>query len=168
MNICPLTLREANAFVIASHRHGGATARSGEKFAIGVEEGVDLLGVAIVGHPLSATFMDDYTAEVLRVCVGPDAPKGACSMLYAACWRVWRSMGGQRLITYTLKTETGASLRGAGWKTVGQTKEMLECKSVWKKKDHINRQWKPIYGQQKWRWQVGEVESNEKRSQEEA
>lgn len=40
-------------------------------------------------------------------------------MLYAACWRAWRSMGGRRLVTYTLPTESGSSLRGAGWIEIG-------------------------------------------------
>ncbi len=31
-------------------------------------------------------------------------------------------MGGMRLLTYTLQTESGASLQGAGWKVVGEVK----------------------------------------------
>ena len=154
MTICPLTLREANAFVLSYHRHNGPTARCGGKFALGVEEGTKLLGVAIVGNPLSATYMDDYTAEVLRTCTSPDAPLGAVSMLYAACWRAWRAMGGRRLITYTLKSESGASLRGAGWKILGETKAMTEDERVWRKNDKLKRQWQPIYGQQKLRWEI--------------
>jgi len=153
MNLCPITLREANAFVASFHRHNGPTARNGGKFAIGLEEAPELFGVAIVGNPLSATYMDGYTAEVLRTCTSPSAPKGAVSMLYAACWRAWRAMGGIRLITYTLTTESGASLRGAGWKIVGQTKAMKDGGSIWRKKDHISRNWQPIYGQQKFRWE---------------
>lgn len=153
MNLCPVTLREANDFVENFHRHNGRTARDGGKFAVGVESEAQLMGVAIVGNPLSATFMDGYTAEVLRVCVGPEAPKNACSMLYQACWRAWRAMGGRRLITYTLKTESGASLRGAGWKVVGETKPV---KPGWRKNDHLNslRTWSPVMGQQKLRWEA--------------
>ena len=46
--------------------------------------------------------------------------RNACSMLYAAAWRVARAMGYKRLVTYILDTENGASLRAAGWKCVGQ------------------------------------------------
>ena len=41
-------------------------------------------------------------------------------MLYRAAWRAAVAMGYRRLITYTLTSETGASLRGAGFKLLGQ------------------------------------------------
>lgn len=158
LTLSPITLRRANDFVAEFHRHNGRTSRNGGKFAISVEgeiEGgfVSTVGVAIVGNPLSATYMDGYTAEVLRVCVLPSAPKNACSMLYGACWRAWRAMGGRRLITYTLQSESGASLRGAGWKIVGETQPRGEG---WDKKDHLTREWQPIYGQAKFRWEASQ------------
>jgi len=147
-----MTLRIANDFVARYHRHNGRTARNGGKWACGLAYGKKLIGVAIVGNPLSATLMDGWTAEVLRVCVLPNSPKGACSMLYAACWRAWAAMGGRRLVTYTLKTESGASLRGAGWRIVGETKPV---KKGWRKDDHLNktRTHSPVMLQVKWRWQ---------------
>ena len=42
-------------------------------------------------------------------------------MLYGACWRAAKAMGYTKLITYTLESESGDSLRGAGWKCLGQT-----------------------------------------------
>jgi hypothetical protein len=153
MRVIPITLREANDFVQSYHRHNGRTARDGGKFAIGLETLGELVGVAIVGNPLSATYMvDRFTAEVLRTCTNHKAPKGAVSKLYAACWRIWQSMGGKRLITYTLLSESGASLRGAGWKVVGQTKEMKD--GSWRKNDHLHREWQPVMGQQKFRWEI--------------
>lgn len=153
MNLRPITLREANDFVEAFHRHNGRTARCGGKFAIGLELDGELVGVAIVGNPLSATLMNGFTAEVLRVCTNFKAEKGACSMLYSACWRAYRAMGGRRLITYTLKTESGASLRGAGWRIVAETKPVPRG---WNKNDHLNsrREWQPVMGQQKLRWET--------------
>ncbi len=145
----PITLREANDFVQSFHRHNGRTSRDGGKFAIGAEFCGELVGVSIVGNPLSATFMDGYTAEVLRVCVSDKAPKGCCSMLYQACWRAYRAMGGRKLITYTLATESGSSLRGAGWKIVA---EAGTDKRGWSMKG--KREWQPIYGQQKLRWET--------------
>lgn len=153
LELVPITLREANDFVENFHRHNGRTARNGGKFAIGCGSDYGLVGVAIVGNPLSATFMDGYTAEVLRLCINPSQPKNACSMLYSACWRAWRAMGGRRLITYTLQTESGASLRGAGWRIVGETQAMKPG-SNWNKRDGIVREWQPIYGQQKFRWEI--------------
>jgi len=74
-------------------------------------------------------------------------------MLYGAAWRAWRAMGGKKLITYTLQTESGASLRGAGWKIVGQT-QPIKSESNWNKGPSQKREWQPIYGQQKFRWEV--------------
>lgn len=74
-------------------------------------------------------------------------------MLYAACWRAWRAMGGKKLITYTLKSESGSSLRGAGWKIVGQTKPVPPG---WRKNDNLNstRVYHPVMGQEKIRWAI--------------
>lgn len=152
--VCPLTLREANDFVASFHRHNGRTARNGGKFALGATFGTELVGVAIVGNPISATFMDGLTAEVLRGCVRPDAPPNTNSFLYGACWRVWRAMGGRRLVTYTLQSESGASLRGAGWVCVAEVKP---TEDGWRKSDHLERQWQPVMGQQKFRWEIEEL-----------
>ena len=119
--VVPITLRRANDFVAMFHRHTGRTSRNGGKFAVGLGNNGILCGAAIVGNPVSATLMDGLTAEVLRLCVLPGTPRGSCSQLYAACWRAWKSMGGGRMITYTLETEEGASLRGAGWLVAGKT-----------------------------------------------
>jgi len=153
LDVVPITLRTANDFVAEFHRHNGRTARNGGKFAIGVSDGTELLGVAIVGNPLSATYMDGFTAEVLRCCVRDHAPKGSCSKLYSRCWQIWRAMGGRKLITYTLKTESGASLKGAGWSVLGEAKPV---KPGWNKNDHLNdaRTWQPVMGQLKLRWGV--------------
>ena len=148
-----MTLREANDFVENFHRHNGRTGRDGGKFAIGASDGSRLVGVAIVGNPLSASLMDGVTVEVLRVCVLDDAPKNTCSFLYGRCWRIWQQMGGRRMVTYTLQDESGASLRGAGWNIVGETKPHDQWRNK-SKRDGIHREWQPIYGQQKFRWEV--------------
>jgi hypothetical protein len=44
----------------------------------------------------------------------------ACSMLYGAAWRAARALGYRRLVTYTLASEGGASLRAAGWHCIGE------------------------------------------------
>jgi hypothetical protein len=146
----PITLREANDFVSNHHRHSGRTWRDGGKFAIGASDGEQMWGVAIVGRPLARMLDDGWTAEVTRTCVRPDAPKGTCSFLYGRCWRIWQQMGGARLVTYTLETESGSSLRGAGWRIAGESKP---TSSGWARKDR-QRAWQPIYGQLKLRWEV--------------
>lgn len=117
----PSTLRRANDFVAVHHRHCGRTARNGGKFAIEAVVNDELVGVVIVGNPLSATYMDGVTAEVTRLCINPrrNAPN-LCSMLYSAAVRAWKAMGGKRIVTYTLADEPGASLRGAGFRIAGK------------------------------------------------
>lgn len=111
-----MTLREANAYVEQHHRHHGPV--PGQKYSIGLSDGEKIVGVAIVGRPVSRHLDDGWTLEVNRLCT--DGTKNACSMLYAAAWRAARAMGYKRLITYILESENGASLRAAGWKCVGQ------------------------------------------------
>lgn len=146
----PIGLDEANDFVEQFHRHNGRTNRDGGKFAIGASTEVGMVGVAIVGSPLARMLQDGWTAEVTRLCVLDGAPKGTCSFLYARCWRAWSAQGGAKLVTYTLADESGASLRGAGWRVVAQCKP--RSAGAWNSRDRA-RDWKPIYGQQKLRWE---------------
>mgnify|MGYP003120591938 FL=1 len=143
----PIALREANEFVRNFHRHNKPT--QGGKFAIGAVYDDELVGVAIVGRPVSSILDDGMTAEVTRVCVRDHAPRNACSFLYGRCWRIWQQMGGKRMVTYTLQTEGGASLRGVGWRLMGEVKPQ-----TWDRSNRP-REWQPIYGQLKFRWEAG-------------
>lgn len=146
----PMTLAEANAFVANFHRHNKPVA--GARFSIGASDGADLVGVAIVSRPVARMLQAQggEVAEVTRCCVRDDAPKGACSFLYAACWRAWRAMGGLRLVTYTLQSESGASLRGAGWRVIA---ELAGAKGAgWT--NRAGREWQPVTGQAKVRWEI--------------
>ena len=154
--VVPTTLRKANDFVAAHHRHTGRTSRNGGKFALGLAKNGLLSGVAIVGNPLSATLMDGFTAEVTRLCVVETAPDSACSRLYAACWRAWKAMGGTRMVTYTLESEPGTSLKAAGWVKVGQTKPTA---GGWRKNDHIQRTETAVLALVKHRWEIRAVKS---------
>lgn len=142
-----LSIAEANAFVESFHRHNKPV--QGAKFAIGASDGNELVGIAIVGRPVARALDDGETAEVTRVCVIDAAPKGACSFLYARCWRAWAALGGTRLVTYTLESESGASLRGAGWRVVGQAPGR---EHGWENRP--GREWQPVIGQSKLRWEV--------------
>ena len=114
-----MTIGEARAYVDAKHRHHRAPVSG--LFAVGARCENDVVGVAIVGRPVSRVLdADDYTAEVTRLCT--DGTKNACSLLYAACWRAARALGYRKLITYTLASESGVSLRAAGWVVVGEVK----------------------------------------------
>jgi hypothetical protein len=109
----PVALKEANKFIDRYHRHNGAVLVA--RFAVGATCDGELIGVAIVGNPIARLLAKEGVAEVVRLCVIPGAPLGSCSFLYARCWRIWEMMGGRKLITYTLQSESGSSLRGAGW-----------------------------------------------------
>ena len=146
----PINLKEANDFVENYHRHSKRTSNDGGKFALSAIIGdLGIVAVAIVGRPVSRLLQDGYTLEVLRLCVRPEAPRNTCSWLYTRCWRVSQALGYRKLITYTLATESGASLRGAGWKVVGQTKGN---NNGWQNRP--NRAFQVIYGQDKFRWEI--------------
>lgn len=61
----------------------------------------------------------DFRYEVNRTCIAGEVPNGN-SMLYGAAWRAAKALGYRRLVTYTQDGESGASLRGAGWRVVAE------------------------------------------------
>lgn len=117
LRIVPITLREANAYIKENHRHHKEARGCISVCAVADENDV-IRGVAVAGRPVARMLQDGYTAEVTRVCT--DGARNACSMLYRALWRAVRALGYLRLITYTLPEEGGASLRGAGFRLIGE------------------------------------------------
>lgn len=111
MKIVPITLRAANAFVAAHHRHNKPA--RGWKFGLGLSDGNGIRGVAMAGRPVARHFDDGLTIEVNRTCT--DGTRNANSMLYGAVWRAAKAMGYRRCITYTQADESGASLKAAGY-----------------------------------------------------
>lgn len=120
INLCiqPITLEEANKFITRHHRHHPPLTIW--KYGIAVNDGEQVVGVAIVNRPCARHLDDGWTLEVRRLCT--DGTRNVASMLYAACWRAAKAMGYRRLITYILASEPGISLRAAGWKVLYQTK----------------------------------------------
>ena len=106
-----ISLAEANAFVERYHRHHGMVV--GHKWSLGAYQDGRLCGVAIVGRPTGRRLDDGRTLEVTRLCT--DGTRNACSFLYGACARRAYKEGYERLITFILQSENGASLRAAGW-----------------------------------------------------
>ena len=111
IRVRPITLREANAFVQAHHRHHRPT--RGCLFCVSAFAGDTVHGVAIAGRPVARRLQDGLTAEVVRCCT--DGTRNCPSMLYRALWRAAKAIGYERLITYTLAEEGGGSLRAAGF-----------------------------------------------------
>jgi hypothetical protein len=120
LHLQPLSRDEAQIFIAQYHRHHGRVA--GDKFRIGLNDGERVVGVIVVGRPVARMLDDGYTAEVTRCCVMEGVKNGA-SKLYAAAWRAARAMGYTRLITYTLASEPGTSLKAAGWTEVYRTED---------------------------------------------
>jgi len=112
LEVRPITLRTANAFVIQFHRHHKKV--QGAKYAIGIFCKCGMQGVAICGRPVGRKLDDGLTVEVVRLCV-KDGIKNGCSKLYAACSRIAKEMGYKKIITYILESETGISLKASGW-----------------------------------------------------
>lgn len=113
--IRPITLKAANEYVNRYHRHHNGTV--GCKFAISVYADDALHGVAICGRPVGKYLDDGTTLEINRVCT--DGTKNACSKLYGACCRIAKEMGYEKVITYTLQSEGGASLKASNFTCEG-------------------------------------------------
>lgn len=111
LNLQPVTFQEACAFV--DRHHSTHDAPQGWKFGVGVNDGKQVVGVVIVGRPISRHRDDGETLEVTRCAT--DGTKNAASKLYAAAWRAAKNMGYRRLITYTLAdSEEGTPLKAVG------------------------------------------------------
>lgn len=109
--IRPITLKAANEFVLNYHRHHKPAV--GHKFSIACFDDERLCGVAICGRPVSRVLDDGTILEINRVCT--DGTHNACSKLYGACARIAKDMGYRRIITYTLCSEPGTSLKASGF-----------------------------------------------------
>ncbi len=116
LTIKPITLKEANEFIKQHHRHHKKAV--GHKFSISCYNSDKLVGVAVCGRPVSRYCDNGLTLEIYRLCT--DGTYNACSMLYGACSRIARDMGYKRIITYTLLSENGASLKASGFICEGE------------------------------------------------
>lgn len=141
----PVYLKEANQFIKDRHRHSIPTV--GCRFALGCVLGGSLVGVAVCGRPVARGADDGKTLEILRVCT--DGTKNACSFLYSRCRRIAIEMGYTSLITYTLRSESGASLRAVG--AVVEA-ELSRDEGGWNNRPNRKRQ--KVVGEDKYRWQL--------------
>lgn len=145
METIPITIRDANVFVTNFHRHNKKV--TGAKFAIGLTEDCELIGVAIAGRPVARLLDNGKTIEILRVCV-KEGYKNANSKLYGRVKRICQLMGYEKIITYTLQKESNASLKAIRAKPVSEVKP-----GDW---DRLNRRRKgqEIYSEEKIRWEL--------------
>ena len=118
MRIVPLNLREANELVSRYHRHHKPVIF--HRFSIGlVDENGIYIGAAICGRPVARMCDQKMTLEIARLVTNGE--HNACSALYGACARIAKEMGFSKIQTYILETESGISLRAAGWEREVET-----------------------------------------------
>ena len=116
LEIVPIRQKEAMYYVDQYHRHHKAP--RGSIYQLAVSDGVKIVGVAIIGRPVSRNLDNGLTLEITRLCT--DGTKNACSKLYASAWKVAKGLGYKRLVTYILNSENGASLKASSWLEVGR------------------------------------------------
>ncbi len=118
LELRPIDFPDAAAFVRRLHRHH--TPPVGHKFSLAAWAGDELVGVAIIGRPVSRVRDDGDTLEVTRLCT--NGHRNACSFLYGAAARATFALGYRRIGTYILNSEPGTSLVAAGWKLIASRK----------------------------------------------
>jgi hypothetical protein len=112
--LVPITKDAARRFIQEHHRHNEAPIPAQVSIAVGLELDGVLVAVATAGYPVARALNDGRTLEVNRVCVEDDH-KNANTAMYGAIRRAAKALGFRRLVTYTLVSESGASLRAAGF-----------------------------------------------------
>jgi hypothetical protein len=95
------------------HRHHAAIGAGFVWYSLGAVKDGLIVAAAICGRPTNRNSDNGQTVEVIRL--ASDGTDNACSFLYGAAARTARMMGASRIITYTLESESGSSLRAAGW-----------------------------------------------------
>jgi hypothetical protein len=116
LTVVPCTVKRAKAYIAEHHRHLPKV--QGGLFALAVERGGEICGVALAGHP-ARVWMGTGRLAILRVAT--DGTPNACSILYGALCRAAKALGYREAWTYTLPEEPGCSLRAAGFEDNGLT-----------------------------------------------
>jgi hypothetical protein len=111
LRLKPLTRTQVNDLIRNWHRHHKPV--PGYRFAIGARVGNELVGAIVVGRPVAQETEQYDIAEATR-CV-TNGHKNACSFLYSAAARAAEAMGFERIQTFILESESGVSLKAAGW-----------------------------------------------------
>jgi len=115
LKLVPINLVDANKLVAKWHRHNGVL-RGGSFFNIGLfdTERNETVGAVTAGAVSARGLTVPWACEIRRLVT--DGSKNACSMLYGASWRAAQALGYEGMITYTLTSEGGTSLRASNWR----------------------------------------------------
>lgn len=109
--ITSLDFATASEFVNRYHRHNKAPV--GHLFSIGLFVQGNLEAVAICGRPIARKLDNRENIEIYRVC--SKGYKNACSMLISYCCKTARKKRFKKVLTYTLLSENGASLKASNF-----------------------------------------------------
>jgi len=118
LHLVPISLATAQDGIRRWHRHHPPHLGDlGIRVGCATDDGL-LVGVGVAGRPVARGLDDGRTVEVVRVAT--DGHRNANSMLYGALARAVFALGYTRIITYTEGSESGASLRAAGWRIIAE------------------------------------------------
>lgn len=141
LSVNAIALSEANDFIKKKHRHNGCVV--GHKMSFGLYRNGELCGVAILGRPTSRHLQDKGYLEITRVCVIDNVPNG-CSKLYGAAVKQAKKFDAFGVVTFTLMSERGSSVKAANFK--------LDAENVGGKKWTGKRKYVSKTGELKRRW----------------
>jgi len=140
MQLVPITRKQAREFVARHHRH--SQPHVVEKFQVGLAKDGELIGVGVAGLPSARLLCDGETVEITRLCTTGE--RNAASMLYGALLRAARALGYARAFTYTLQSESGASLKASGWTLDAE----LDVPQTWDRPNRSRENSKaPLFGE---------------------
>lgn len=116
----PITLDDARSYIKHVHRHNKPP--HGHKFSIALDSTNGfVVGVLVASTPIARHQNDGRTLELNRVCVD-SRYHNVCSSLMGRAIRIGKEMGYTRFLSYTLPSESGSSLKAAGFKKSGIVK----------------------------------------------
>ena len=144
LSVRQINQKEAKAFIEKVHKHHSAPA--GWKFGVAVGDLVSVIGLAWVGRPVSRKLDDSTVLEVNRLCLLDNCVKNVPSMLYGKAARVARELGYKSIVTYTLESESGDSLKASGW-----TFEGVHGGGSWSCKSRPREDHAPTTKKRRWR-----------------
>ena len=144
----PITVKAARQWCRAVHRHLPEV--QGGLFAASVCNDDGLVAVGIAGNP-ARVWQGTGRIVISRVAalselehVGNHAAP-ACTMIYGSLCRAARALGYREAWSYTLPGESGASLRAAGFRYMGETSG-----GEWDREGRPRE--KPVNASKKGRW----------------
>ena len=123
LRVAPVSFSAAAAFVRAHHAHNPRPP-AGWKYGAAICNGAQRIGIVMVGRPVARHADASTTVEVSRLCIDRTVPAplawNACSQLLGWAAAEARRRGYTRIQTFTLREESGTSLRAAGWTLEGR------------------------------------------------